>query len=383
MNLFLLTDGIPPYVMGGMQKHSRLIAEHSARNGIRVVLYHCFPSAQPIANDVALHSFSKEAQENITIRGFEYDDTGWVPGHYLRSQRELSLRYFNQLKTEKSPPTFIYTKGFVGSEIIRRRNELPFQSNIGVKFHGMNMFQAQPDLKGELTKFLLRAPVRKLMNSADVVFSYGGDITRLIKNEVTLDKLVFEMPSGIDQGCIVKHVAAANDERRFVFVGRYDRLKGLPELYEAIDQISDFNWSLAIVGPVPSEHQKVHERIRYVGSLSSQEEVFKVLDQADALICPSISEGMPNVILEAMARGLAVIATDVGATSLMIDGNGILIKPKRQDQIVEAMLSVMNATEIELLEMKKRSLDLMRSKFTWNAIIKPFIEFLSKQQLSE
>jgi glycosyltransferase involved in cell wall biosynthesis len=383
MKLFILTDGIPPYVMGGMQKHSRLIAEHSARNGVGVVLYHCFPSSQPIANDDALHSFSKEAQANITIRGFDYDDTGWVPGHYLRAQKELSTRYFNRLKTEKSSPTFIYTKGFVGSEIMKRRNELPFQANIGVKFHGMNMFQAQPDLRGELTKFLLRAPVRKLMNSADVVFSYGGDITRLIQREVKPGKMIFEMPSGIDAECIVERTTAAKSERRFVFVGRYDRLKGLPELYQAIDKISDSNWSLTIVGPVPIEHQKAHKRIHYVGSLSTQEEVFTVLDQADALICPSISEGMPNVILEAMARGLAIVATDVGATALMIDGNGILIQPKQQDQIVDAMVAILSATENELLEMKQRSLDLIRSKFTWNAIIKPFIQFLSKQQLSE
>ena len=43
-----------------------------------------------------------------------------------------------------------------------------------------------------------------------------------------------------------------------------------------------------------------------------------ILDSADTLVLPSISEGMPNVILEAMSRGLSIIATDVGANSLMV-----------------------------------------------------------------
>ena len=51
------------------------------------------------------------------------------------------------------------------------------------------------------------------------------------------------------------------------------------------------------------------------------------MDNCDILICPSYSEGMPNVILEGMSRGLAIITTDVGANELLVSNeNGKLIK---------------------------------------------------------
>ena len=50
-------------------------------------------------------------------------------------------------------------------------------------------------------------------------------------------------------------------------------------------------------------------------------------DSCDILLCPSYSEGMPNVILEAMSRGLAIIATNVGAIRLLVsEDNGVLLQ---------------------------------------------------------
>ena len=51
-------------------------------------------------------------------------------------------------------------------------------------------------------------------------------------------------------------------------------------------------------------------------------------------MCPSYSEGMPNVIMEAMSRGLAIIATDVGAVSKLVDEeNGWLINPRGLEKL--------------------------------------------------
>lgn len=40
LRVLIASDGIPPFVMGGMQKHSRLVAEYLARQGVEVLLYH-------------------------------------------------------------------------------------------------------------------------------------------------------------------------------------------------------------------------------------------------------------------------------------------------------------------------------------------------------
>ena len=68
-----------------------------------------------------------------------------------------------------------------------------------------------------------------------------------------------------------------------------------------------------------------------------------IFDSCDVLICPSYSEGMPNVILEAMARGLAIIATDVGAISEMVDStNGILMANNKSQLIMSSIMEIIS-----------------------------------------
>ena len=64
----------------------------------------------------------------------------------------------------------------------------------------------------------------------------------------------------------------------------------------------------------------------YHGTITDTAKLQGILDSSDVLLCPSFAEGMPTVVLEAMARGLAVIATDVGATAEWVGAdNGVLL----------------------------------------------------------
>ncbi|WP_081782592.1 hypothetical protein [Marinilabilia salmonicolor] len=48
MRIALLTDGIYPHIMGGMQKHSYYLAKYLARAGVKVDVYHAIPEGQPL-----------------------------------------------------------------------------------------------------------------------------------------------------------------------------------------------------------------------------------------------------------------------------------------------------------------------------------------------
>ena len=67
--------------------------------------------------------------------------------------------------------------------------------------------------------------------------------------------------------------------------------------------------------------------------------VFRIYDRADILVLPSYTEGSPRVIAEAYARGLPVIASDVGSIPYMVQNgtNGILVTPGKADEICEAL----------------------------------------------
>ena len=364
----LLTDGIVPYVVGGMQKHSRLIAENMALKDIEVILYHFLPKGVSLDSSQVLNSFSIEARPNISVRTFEYSDEGWFPGHYLRAQARLSQQYFDQLLKEERVD-FIYAKGFTAIEVLKRRNSLPFECSVGVKFHGMNMFQKQPNLKGSLTKYMLRPTVRRIMRSADYVFSYGGKISEIISAEGIEEDKIIEIPAGISNDWVKNTIAAPSSSvRRFLYVGRFDRVKGLPELYKAIDRLTDIPFELEIVGPIPSEEKISNENVIYSGLLSG-DDLIAAFDRNDVLLCPSISEGMPNVILEAMARGLSIIATDVGATGMLVSKkNGILIDAPNPKDIAESIKNAVSWSQSDLQAKKLKSIEIVKERFTWSQI---------------
>ena len=106
MRILILSDGIPPFVMGGMQKHSRLLAEYLARLGHSVTLFHY--SEEPVSDLEVRAHFSRAAQEFITSYHFLYKDNSLFPGHYLRAQKKISERYLNELM-KLGTFDFIYT----------------------------------------------------------------------------------------------------------------------------------------------------------------------------------------------------------------------------------------------------------------------------------
>ena len=84
---------------------------------------------------------------------------------------------------------------------------------------------------------------------------------------------------------------------------------------------------------------------------------------------------MPTVILEAMASGLAVIATDVGAVSEMVsEQNGWLISPGNTHQLRQALLNAIHASDEELTNKKIKSQFIVREHFTWDKVIQKTIE---------
>lgn len=147
--------------------------------------------------------------------------------------------------------------------------------------------------------------------------------------------------SGAREGTnIVGHV-------HFIFVGWLVRTKGVNELMEAIEMLKPhYPFRVSIVGGGTLEHSLktyVEERgwgddIAVLG-WKNADEVQALLERADVFVLPSHAEGFPNALLEAMAKGLPAICSDVGGIrDSLIDGeNGFLIPPLRATSLAEAM----------------------------------------------
>ena len=176
MRIALLTDGITPYVMGGMQRHSFFVAKYLSKNNFKVTLIHYNSSNQNIN---ALECFEESERKNIESIVLEFKDNGKLPGHYIRASYNYSVDIFETIKDRIKDFDFIYAKGFCGWKLLEMKKKGLECPPIAVKFHGMNMFQQQANFKSYLESLMFKKPVLFNMENADYVFSYGGGIPPL------------------------------------------------------------------------------------------------------------------------------------------------------------------------------------------------------------
>ena len=132
------------------------------------------------------------------------------------------------------------------------------------------------------------------------------------------DEQVIVLPNGVDDFWFNSPKASKTDDQiRFLMVGRNEYCKGFHVLQEALSLL-DEPIELHLVGDWPKINS-THHNVTYHGVVRDKHELMKIVDSCDVLLLPSLSEGMPTVVLEAKARGLQVIGTDVGAMSELQD----------------------------------------------------------------
>ncbi len=151
-----------------------------------------------------------------------------------------------------------------------------------------------------------------------------------------------------------------NQPLRLLSVGRFHWLKGYQYLLDSLVILKrlnvKFTFTLIAQGDLPEEilfqlHDlKLKEDVMWSKGLT-HDEVMRQMTEHDVLILPSLSEGIANVVLEAMNVGLPVLSTDCGGMKEVIeDGiNGFLVPVRNPEAIAEAIqkFNVLSPEEIE------------------------------------
>ena len=138
---------------------------------------------------------------------------------------------------------------------------------------------------------------------------------------------------------------------RLLFVGRLARVKGLRVLFDALRSLaSDFpNLRLHLVGDGPdrAELEAVADAHVTFAGYKSQAEVAALMKEADLFVLPSFAEGVPVVLMEAMASRLPVIATRVAGVAELVEENvsGLLVPPGDTDALAQAIRTLVTDRE--------------------------------------
>lgn len=160
-----------------------------------------------------------------------------------------------------------------------------------------------------------------------------------------------------DKASLRKDLGLPLDKTVVLHAGYLTKDKGVYELVEALCKIQEKrpDVMLVICGGGPEEtglrriiaQKNIEHVIRMVGEVDP-EEMSKWMRASDLFALASYSEGMPNVVMEAMACGLAVVATKVGGLSEAIgDCDGaVLVPPRRVEALEEAIMKVVNNSQL-------------------------------------
>jgi glycosyltransferase involved in cell wall biosynthesis len=133
------------------------------------------------------------------------------------------------------------------------------------------------------------------------------------------------------------------------FVGNLFKHKGLHRVVRALSEVPELPWHLVVGGEGPEgkpnerrlEHHGLTERATFLGRVTA-DDVERLLSAVDVFALPSTQEGMPYVILEAMAAGVPVVATAVfGIPEMTVDGEtGTLVEPGDGNALREAIAAL-------------------------------------------
>lgn len=369
MKIALLTNGIYPFNMGGMQKHSYYLARYMAQRKVQVDIY-LYKQKEDI-DEAIKNYFEPKELKYLAFHEINLPSSAYFPGHYLFNTYRFSCNVYQKLKDNLANVDFIYIQGFTGWKLLKEKKSGKNIPPVGVNFHGLEMFQIAADVRSKLERYLFRYPAKFCLREADIAFSLGGKLTDIIENKIFNTKKVWETPIGIEEKWLNERPDSSNKRRKFIFIGRYERRKGIQELNEAIKKIhKSYEFDVEFIGPIPKKNRLKLPNCKYHGAVYDEDKIIEIVSDGDILVSPSYSEGMPTVILEAMSRGLAVIATDVGAVSELVSSeNGWLINPASIPDLKGALMKAIELPDDELMKKKQYALALIEKKFTWNKVI--------------
>lgn len=166
-------------------------------------------------------------------------------------------------------------------------------------------------------------------------------------------------------------------QKLILYVGNLKKEKGLSELIEAYRSVKNDKLSLVIIGDGLYKKELLRQIEKYdlkqVKLMGSQPPsvVADWMNRATVLCLPSYNEGVPNVVLESIACGLPVVATDVGGIPEIIvsEEYGLMLKRRDSRQLAERLTEALNK------KWDKKKIAEYSKKFSWE----PFNMFFFRE----
>ncbi|MBK9318337.1 MAG: glycosyltransferase family 4 protein [Bacteroidetes bacterium] len=357
--LLFVTDGIFPHAIGGMQRHSALLIEalsHYKEFDITVVHPHDKQVFDPSLG-------IKEIKIPFDFNGF-----------YIRRCYDYS-KLTHQI-IQQYPDALVYAQGF---SVLHGLPETG--KRVIINQHGLEPYQSLT-FKEKLKTMPMRFMERYQFRHAAKVVSLGGKLTHILEKEVSKPKnKIVVLPNAVNPG---EKPARnfAKDKLQLLFVGRFAFNKGINILMEAVQQLNNEGYKNRLIfnlvgkGPLYEQYIKDYrfDNVNFIG-FADDAHLTELYKQNDLFVFPTRFEGMPTVVLEAMAAGMPIIVSDTGATAELVSSdNGYLIETNNVRALKWAIQCFYQLNPDERMALSERSYKKVTEKFTWQKVAKMHVD---------
>lgn len=235
--------------------------------------------------------------------------------------------------------------GVIPAVVAKRLYGVPFVTTYGFWYAKL--------ARSPATGWLRRMVERWGLGTADAVIVTTPELGAHVAARIGADR-VHLVPNGVDTTRFRPAARRASRERTLMYVGRLSAEKNLGVLIEAAGKLAGrFDLRLVLIGQGPclaelqASAARRGVRVEFLPVVDHRR-LPEVLAQADVFILPSLTEGHPKVLLEAMSCGVPCVASNVdGNRAILEDGEtGLLFEPRDSAGLADRLENVLAGDDL-------------------------------------
>lgn len=210
-----------------------------------------------------------------------------------------------------------------------------------------------------------------MVNKANVVLTLNQLSYEYVKDMTQREVRI--LPNFVESSVISQNYDIKDEIKEVLFVGHVQTKKGCKEILRVAERLPYIHFTL--VGQVSHKIEAMHcpDNVSLIGEVPHSE-VQKYMQQADVYLFPSYTEGFSISLVEAMANGLPVIATDVGATKDMIDGDGGIMIPIRDVEAIIQAIQTLQDKDVRN-KMSQWNVEKVKTCYTQERVIEQLFSY--------
>lgn len=337
MKILIVSHEFPP-IGGGGANACFFLGKEYVKNGHEVTIltssFRKLPRFETVegVEIIRVKAFRKQETTSTLVEMFSYLVSAFIKANRLAKKRKYDICHV----------FFGIPSGPVGFWL-KKRYAIPYVVRLG-----------GGDIPGAQKRYafvykVIGMPLRKIWKEADAVVANSEGLLQRARRFSEAGKFRI-ISNAVDAALFIRNpdTDKKRDEVHILFVARLIEAKGIQNIIPMMQTLNDKAGKkiyLDIVGDGPYKSTLKHivqrcgvEQFVMFHGQKNKTELLEFYNMADLFIFPATSEGMPNVVLEAMAMGLPIIMTPCEGSKELVTDNGIITCIESfQDAVLELM----------------------------------------------